>query len=69
MSNYSYKYAEINDKDEIHIIEKTYNIKLEPKKNKKLGVLLVGLGGNNGSTFVASILAYKNKIKWENKNG
>jgi myo-inositol-1-phosphate synthase len=32
-------------------------------------VLLVGLGGNNGSTLVAGILANKKKISWESKNG
>ena len=29
------------------------------RKVPKLGVMLVGLGGNNGSTFVAGILANK----------
>ncbi len=31
--------------------------------------MLVGLGGNNGSTLVAGILANKKKIQWESKNG
>ena len=31
--------------------------------------MLVGLGGNNGSTMVAGILANKKKLKWETKNG
>lgn len=31
--------------------------------------MLVGLGGNNGSTFVAGILANKHKLKWDTKNG
>ena len=31
--------------------------------------MLVGLGGNNGSTMVAGILANKKKISWESKNG
>ena len=35
----------------------------------KLGVMLVGLGGNNGSTFTAGILANKKKLSWETKNG
>jgi len=39
------------------------------KKVPKLGVLLVGLGGNNGSTLVAGILANKKKLSWEAKNG
>ncbi len=35
----------------------------------KLGVMLVGLGGNNGSTFVAGLLANKKKLEWETKTG
>ena len=31
--------------------------------------MLVGLGGNNGSTFVAGILANKLNITWESKTG
>jgi myo-inositol-1-phosphate synthase len=31
--------------------------------------MLVGLGGNNGSTFYAGILANKLKSTWETKNG
>lgn len=34
------------------------------KQVPKLGVMLVGLGGNNGSTFVAGILANKKKMTW-----
>jgi len=35
----------------------------------KLGIMLVGLGGNNGSTLAAGILAHKKNIKWESKKG
>lgn len=35
----------------------------------RLGVLLVGLGGNNGSTLLASMLAHKKGLKWQTKNG
>lgn len=31
--------------------------------------MLVGLGGNNGSTLVAGILANKHKLSWESKRG
>lgn len=34
-----------------------------------LGVLLVGLGGNNGSTFLASLLAHKHGITWRSHSG
>jgi hypothetical protein len=29
--------------------------------------MLVGLGGNNGSTLVAGILAKKKKLEWETR--
>lgn len=31
--------------------------------------MLVGLGGNNGSTFLAGILANSKKLEWESKTG
>jgi myo-inositol-1-phosphate synthase len=31
--------------------------------------MLVGLGGNNGSTFVAGLLANKLGVNWESKQG
>lgn len=34
-----------------------------------LGVLLVGLGGNNGSTFYTSIQAHKNNTTWKDHSG
>lgn len=34
-----------------------------------LGVLLVGLGGNNGSTLVASLMAHKEKVAWRDHSG
>uniref|UniRef100_A0A8D8WKQ0 inositol-3-phosphate synthase n=1 Tax=Cacopsylla melanoneura TaxID=428564 RepID=A0A8D8WKQ0_9HEMI len=35
----------------------------------KLGVMLVGWGGNNGSTVTAAILANKHKLSWQTKDG
>lgn len=31
--------------------------------------MFVGIGGNNGSTIVAGLLANKHKLSWESKNG
>lgn len=31
--------------------------------------MLVGWGGNNGSTITAALLANKLKLSWETKNG
>ncbi|KAI9993837.1 hypothetical protein PInf_016358 [Phytophthora infestans] len=39
------------------------------RKIPKLGVMIVGLGGNNGSTLVASIIANKHHITWNTKEG
>ncbi len=36
-------------------------------KVPKLGLMLVGLGGNNGSTLVAGLLANKKKLTYETK--
>jgi len=35
----------------------------------RVGLMLVGWGGNNGSTLTASIYANKNKIEWHTKDG
>ncbi|KAK3095457.1 hypothetical protein FSP39_014917 [Pinctada imbricata] len=39
------------------------------RKVPKLGVMLVGWGGNNGSTITASILANKLGLTWHTKDG
>jgi len=39
------------------------------RKVPKLGVLLVGWGGNNGSTVTAGIIANREKLTWEDKDG
>lgn len=38
-------------------------------KVPKLGLMLVGWGGNNGSTLTAALLANKLKLSWETKEG
>lgn len=39
------------------------------KKVPSVGLMLVGLGGNNGSTFVAGLLANKRNLKFNTKRG
>ncbi|KAI5959269.1 INO1 [Candida pseudojiufengensis] len=48
--------------------QQDYEFKLDLKV-PKVGLLLVGLGGNNGTTLVGSILANKKNISFENKEG
>lgn len=35
----------------------------------KLGIMIVGIGGNNGSTLVGSVLANKHHLTWTTKEG
>ena len=35
----------------------------------KTGLMLVGLGGNNGTTITATILANRHNVQWRNKEG
>lgn len=35
----------------------------------KLGVMLVGWGGNNGTTITAALIANKHKLTWETTTG
>lgn len=39
------------------------------KQVPRIGVMLVGLGGNNGGTFTAGILANRRQLSWETRNG
>lgn len=57
-----------NDETSSSSMTKEHSI-ITDKKIPKLGVMLVGLGGNNGSTFVAGILANKKNLTWETKTG
>ncbi|CAG9463315.1 unnamed protein product [Pedinophyceae sp. YPF-701] len=46
----------------------TYNLKTD-RKVPKMGMMLVGLGGNNGSTITAGLIANKEGITWMTKEG
>lgn len=35
----------------------------------KVGLLMVGFGGNNGSTILGGLLANKNQVTWNTKKG
>ena len=50
-------------------IEKQYIFQTERKAPEKLGLMIVGLGGNNGSTVAAGIYANKYGLQWETRNG
>ncbi|EPB92292.1 myo-inositol-1-phosphate synthase [Mucor circinelloides 1006PhL] len=48
--------------------ETVYEFKTE-RTVPRVGMMMVGWGGNNGSTLTASILAHKNKLTWRTKSG
>jgi myo-inositol-1-phosphate synthase len=66
---YSYKYLEIDSKNNINKVERNIKILTEKCTNKKLGVMIIGLAGNNGSTLTAGVIGHQNKLNWEDKNG
>eukprot|EP00122_Pirum_gemmata_P011649 Pgem_evm1s10792 len=49
-------------------ISTEYTFKTDAKV-PKLGLMLVGWGGNNGSTLTASLLANKEKMSWRTREG
>lgn len=53
---------------EINTNKRRYQFDVDLKV-PKVGLLLVGLGGNNGSTFVSAIEANKQKLSFHSKNG
>ena len=49
-------------------IETEYTFRTE-RKVPRLGCMLVGWGGNNGTTITAAVLANKLKLTWNTKEG
>jgi len=67
VSDYSYESTLV---DENVVTPQTTKMKFKTETTvPKLGVMLVGLGGNNGCTSVAGILANKLNLTWETKEG
>ena len=48
--------------------ETVYDFKVE-RKVGKVGMMLVGLGGNNGTTVTAGIIANKRGLTWDTREG
>ena len=71
ISKYVYQTTSVNvEKSRISVTPVDFNITFKTKRNvSKLGVMLVGWGGNNGSTFTGAHLANKHKISWVTKSG
>ncbi|KAG5672835.1 hypothetical protein PVAND_002925 [Polypedilum vanderplanki] len=57
-----------NGKLLVHPITKRIDIRTE-RNVPKLGLMLVGMGGNNGSTLIAALEANRQKLTWRTKEG
>jgi len=71
VSDYVYRNSEasiVDDKVTITPKETNYTFKTQTVV-PKLGVMIVGLGGNNGSTVVAGCIANREGITWRTKEG
>lgn len=71
VSNYTYHTTHVVQEDgkiKVTPVEKKYVFKTQ-KKVPKLGLMMVGLGGNNGTTVTGAILANQKNITWNTKRG
>lgn len=71
VSEYTYNFTEVNNLGDVPTFtpkSKNYIFKTE-KKVPKLGLMMIGLGGNNGTTITAGIIANREGITWKTKNG
>ncbi|CAK1354992.1 unnamed protein product [Cercospora beticola] len=71
LSKYHYRTTEVrrvNGKYVAKPKQTTYDFKTKSHVGK-VGVMLVGLGGNNGTTVTAGIIANRRKLTWETREG
>ncbi|KAI8817431.1 uncharacterized protein EV422DRAFT_224679 [Fimicolochytrium jonesii] len=71
-STYVYRDSKVVRTDDAKLTvvptEKTYHFRTS-RKVPRVGLMMVGWGGNNGSTLTASIIANRQKISWRTKEG
>jgi myo-inositol-1-phosphate synthase len=67
ISRYNYQSTKVIG-NQIYPINEEYTFKTQ-RKVPRVGMMLVGLGGNNGSTITAGVLANRNAMKWNTKEG
>ena len=71
-SKYTYRTTLVNRGDDGKYVatpqETIYDFKVD-RKVPKLGVMLVGWGGNNGSTVTAGIIANRRGLVWDTREG
>ncbi|OWR54580.1 inositol-3-phosphate synthase 1-B isoform 1 [Danaus plexippus plexippus] len=70
-SQYEYQETLVDTVDN-KLVAKPYSTSLSIRTDRrvgKVGVMLVGWGGNNGSTFTAAVIANREKLTWNTKDG
>jgi myo-inositol-1-phosphate synthase len=71
-TKYTYRTTDVTKNADGHYVavpkETLYDFKVD-RKVPKTGVMLVGWGGNNGTTVTAGIIANKRNLVWETKEG
>ncbi|KAI9207146.1 uncharacterized protein BJ171DRAFT_439431 [Polychytrium aggregatum] len=72
LSEYVYRNSKVvkNGNGSVSVLptEQTFHFKVE-RTVPKVGLMMVGWGGNNGSTLTASIVANRKGIQWHTKEG
>lgn len=69
--DYDYQTSSVKrEGDKIQVRPETLSLKIRTEKNvPKLGLMLVGWGGNNGSTLSAALEANRRELQWRKKTG
>jgi hypothetical protein len=67
-STYEYRSSIVSAEYDVSVVTHKLAFKTDSRV-PKLGVMLVGWGGNNGSTVTAGLLANKLRLQWETKEG
>ncbi|KAI9055745.1 hypothetical protein LZ554_000686 [Drepanopeziza brunnea f. sp. 'monogermtubi'] len=71
LSKYSYRTTLVDEVDGKFVAtpkETVYDFKTD-RQVPKTGMMLVGLGGNNGTTVTAGIIANRDKLSWATREG
>lgn len=72
LATYDYESTRISQSEDgklkVTPVTQTLTFKTDCKV-PRVGCMLVGWGGNNGSTLTASVLANKLKVEWRTKEG
>lgn len=66
ISKYTYENVVFDENNQLQTTSTNYQFKVDLSKPNKLGILLVGLGGNNGSTLFSTVKCLQNGISFHN---